>query len=189
MEAQAMKEPDADAFGLKLIKLASEANREFIKIKDLQAFLDENAEWLDKTCHTMTYNVTRSLVNHIAGLDHKDDLTGYGSAEILHRDYKNILAGLLDGDSNFMIRLLAERAALCWLHVQSAEYDRKRLNHCTGVQHYHIERAEKQITIAQNRFLRACAALTKARVMIVATELMEERKGKPTPRLALVAGQ
>lgn len=184
-----MKEPSAEAFSSKLMKLTGEANREFIKIRDLDAFLDENAEWLEHTCHTTAHDASRALVNHMAGLDHKSDLTGYGSAEIIHREYKNVLARLLEDDSNFMIRLLAQRAALCWLHLQSAEHDRNRLYHCTNVQEHHIEHTEKQITAAQNRFLRACAALAKTRVMIAATEMMNERRGKPTKtRLALVAG-
>lgn len=185
-----MKEVSAEAFSSKLMKLTAEANKEFVKVNEVSAFLDENAEWLEHTCHTMVHGFARGLVNHIAGITDDFDLKGYGSAEIVHREYKNVLAGLLEDDSNFMIRLLAQRAALCWLHLQSAEYDRHRLNRCTGVRDYHIDHAEKQITMAQGRFLRACAALNKARAMVAAIEVINERRDRSAkPRLALVAGR
>jgi hypothetical protein len=189
VEAQTMKEVSAEAFSSKLMKLTAEANKEFMKVGDVEAYLDENAEWLDKTMHTMIHGFARGLVNHIAGIQEVYDLKGFSSAAIIHQEYKNVLAGLLEDDSNFMIRLLAQRAALCWLHLQSAEYDRHRLNRCTGVRDYHINHAEKRITMAQGRFLRACAALNKARAMVAAIEVINERRGKTAkPRLALVAG-
>lgn len=189
MEAQAMKGTDLNSFSLELVRLTCAANKDFIKCKELQAYLDENAELLEKSHHTLVYGLARSLVNHIAGLDHKDDLTGYGSAEIVHREYKNVLAGLLDGDSNVMIRLLAERAALCWLHVQAAETEHRSVNGRGSVSYRDLEWAEKQLTMAHNRFLRACAALNKARAMIAATEMMNERRGRPAkPQLKLAAG-
>lgn len=185
-----MKEPDAESFRKKLWDLLTEANRDLIKCNELRDYLDENAELLQQTCHTVAYKIERELVNRVAGMNDGLELKGWGRGEMIHREYKNVLAGLLEDDSNFMIRLLAERAALCWLHIQAAESDRNQLRYCTGVQHYHIERAEKQITMAQNRFLRACAALTKARAMILATEAMQEKIGKrPKPQLALVSGQ
>src|SRR5437016_12599324 len=117
MEAQTMnptpeKESDIEAFSGKLLTLTMEANRELIKCNDLRDYLDANAELLEKTHHTIAYAIARSLVNQVAGLKLREDLRGYGSAEVVHREYKNVLAGLLEDDSNTMIRLLAERAAL-----------------------------------------------------------------------------
>src|SRR5262245_38821599 len=105
MEAQAMnpeKETDIEAFSLKLSKLTGEANREFIKCNELQNYLDANAELLEKTYYTRAHAVARSLCNLIAGAGLTESLHGFGSAEIIHREYKNVLAGLLEGDSNFM---------------------------------------------------------------------------------------
>jgi hypothetical protein len=188
MEAQAMKETDVDTFSLTLTRLTCEANKDFIMCKELQAYLDENADLLEKTSHTLVYAIARTLVNQVAGVNWREDLRGYGSAEVVHREYKNILAGLLGDDSNMMIRLLAERAALCWLHVQAAEKHHNELNGRASIQYRHLEFAEKRLTAAQNRFLRACTALAKARAMITATEIMRERQ-PAKPRLALVARQ
>jgi hypothetical protein len=122
MEAQKMnptpeKETDIEAFSLKLTTLTIAANREFMKCNELRDYLDANAELLEKTSNTRAHVVAQSLCNLIAGAGLTEGLRGFGSAAIIYREYKNVLAGLLEGDSSFMIRLLAERAAVCWLHV------------------------------------------------------------------------
>lgn len=181
---------EPDEFSLKLTSLTIEANKEFIKCSDLRAFLDEHADLLEKTHHTLAYGIARSIVNNIAGLQFRDDLKGYGSAEIVHREYKNLLANLTGDDENPVIKLLAQRAAICWLHVQQAERFHARIHDQSSIRHQDMELADKHLTMAQNRFLRACDALTRTRAMILATEAMQEKIGKrPKPQLALVSEQ
>jgi hypothetical protein len=87
-----------------------------------------------------------------------------------------------------MIGLLAERAALCWLHVQAAEAYHFQISRNTQADYRDLAYAEKRLTAAQNRFLRAGAALTKARAMIATAELIQERRDKTVkPGLKLAA--
>lgn len=187
-----MKETNIQTFSSELMRLTAAANRDFMKLGELKAYLDANADLLNETSHTLAYGLARSLVNTISGLDAHDALKGFGSAEIVHREYKNVLEWLIEGESNTIIRLLAERAAMCWLHAQAAE-SHHALMRLSEARHQHDARlrmalAERRLTAAHNRFLRACAALTKMRAMIAATELMNERRGgQAKPRLALVA--
>lgn len=182
-----------DEFSTQLIKLTIEANREFIKCRELKAFLDENAELLEGSIHTLGYEIARSLVNSIAGLDQREDLKGYGSAEIVHRDYKNVLAHFIGEDTSPVIKLLAERAAICWLRLQQAERECTMVHSRSSIPIHQLEAVDKQLTMAQNRFLRACDALAKMRAMLLATDILKERAGKPErtekPKLALASAR
>ena len=181
---------EIEEFSLELTRLTADANREFFKCKDLQAFLDEHAELLDKSYHTLAYATARSLANNVSGLHLKDDLRGYGSAAVVYREYQNVLAGLTGDDESPVIRLLAQRAALCWLHVQQAEQFHTMIHDRQSLRHDDVQLADRQLTAAQNRFLKACDALAKMRAMTLATEAMKEKLGKSgRPQLALVSGQ
>jgi hypothetical protein len=187
MEAKTMK---PEEFSLELTRRTIEANRDFIKCGELRTFLDENAELLDGSVHTLGYGIARSIVNSIAGLDQREDLKGYGSAEVVHREYKNVLAQFIGEDTSSVIKLLAQRAAVCWLRVQQAEQECTMVHSRPSIPIHHLEAMDKQLTQAQNRFLRACDALSKMRAMLLATEALKEKTQKPgKPQLALVSGQ
>ena len=179
-----------EEFSKELTKRTIEANRDFIKCGELRLFLDDNAELLDGSVHTLGYTIARSIVNSIAGLDQREDLKGYGSAEIVHREYNNVLSQFIGEDTNPVIKLLAQRAAICWLRVQQAEQECTMVHSRPSIPIHQLEAMDKQLTMAQNRFLRACDALAKMRAMLLATEALKERVGKPAKRqLALVSGQ
>jgi len=168
-------ESSLEEFSTRLTSLTMEANRDFIKCKDLGAFLDENAELLEQTHQTLTYGIARSIINNMLGLQLREDLKGYGSAEVMHREYKNVLAGLLGDDSKPVIKLLAERAAVCWLRLQAAERYYNRIHEQTSIPIQTLEWANKQLTMGQNRFVQACDALARMRLLREATRIVEAR--------------
>jgi hypothetical protein len=187
MEAQTLMESDIKTFSLNLIRLTIEANNDLMKCDALQAYLDENAHLLERTHHSLAHGISRSICNNMGGAGKRHDLKGLGSPIIVHREYKNVLAGFIGEDEpSMMIRLLAQRAALCWLRVQEAEMDHTSLHEKTSMPYRELEWAEKQLTMAQNRFLRACDALAKMRAMEAMTEAIKEKQGnRAKPRLAL----
>jgi hypothetical protein len=190
MEAQTEMKMQPKEFSLELITLTREANNDFIQCKKLRNFLDENAELLDESNHTLSYGIARSIVNSIAGMSLKDDLKGWGSAEIVHRDYKNVLAHFTGDDTSPVIKILATRAAVCWLRVQQAEKECTSVHDKSSIIIDHMHAMNRQLTMAQNRFLRACEALARMRAMLLATEALKEKVGKrEKPRLALASGQ
>jgi hypothetical protein len=177
-------------FSLELTTRTMEANRDFIKCSELRAFLDENAELLQQSSHTLGYSIARSIVNSIAGLDRREDLSGYGSAEVIHREYKNVLADFIGEDTSPVIKLLAQRAAVCWLRVQQAEQECTAVHSHSSIPIHQLDAVDRQLTRAQGRFLRACDALARMRAMLLATEALREKVGKPArPKLALASNQ
>ncbi|MFP5260810.1 MAG: hypothetical protein ACLGJB_02755 [Blastocatellia bacterium] len=180
-------EPDIKTFSRTLIGLTIEANNDLMKCDALQAYLDENAHLLERTHHSLEHGISRSICNNMGGAGKRDDLKGLGSPMIVHREYKNVLAGFIGEDEpSMMIRLLAQRAAVCWLRVQEAEMDHTRLHERTSMPYREMEWAEKQLTMSQNRFLKACDALAKMRAMEAMTEAIKEKQGsRAKPRLAL----
>lgn len=182
-------ESDVKTFSVELMRLTTEANNDFLKCDALRAYLDENAELLDQSAHTLAYAIARNVINGMGGIwkpGHLEKLKGLGTPEILHREYKNVLAGLMGDDPTQMVKLLAHRAALCWLRVQEAEKDHTDLHERTSAPFRELEWTEKQLTMAQNRFLKACDALAKMRAMEAMTEAIKEKQGsRAKPRLAL----
>lgn len=180
-------ESDIKTFSLTLIRLTIEANNDLMKCDALQSYLDENAHLLERSHHSLAHAISRSICNNMGGAGKRHDLKGLGSPMIVHREYKNVLAGFIGEDEpSMMIRLLAQRAAVCWLRVQEAEMDHTSLHEKSSMPYRELEWAEKQLTMAQNRFLRACDALAKMRAMEAMTEAIKEKQGnRAKPRLAL----
>ena len=182
-------ESDVKTFSVELMRLTTEANNDFLKLDALHAYLDDNAELLDQSAHTLAYGIARNVINCMGGIwkpGRLEKLKGFGTPEILHREYKNILAGLMGDDPTPMVKLLAHRAALCWLRLQEAESDNTRLHQKSSIPFRELEWAEKQMTMTQNRFLKACDALARMRAMEAMTEAIKEKQGnRAKPRLAL----
>ena len=136
-----------------LIVKANKAKPESKDVRELRRFLDQHPELsgdLDFIATTVRLALMHKLVS------------GEGNIEMLNREYQSNEARLGWREADGMERLLIERVMLCWLRLLWAEnYNAALMG--PGHSLRECEFADRALTLAHNRFLRACQALGRVR--------------------------
>ncbi len=152
-----MKQPPADEAVFRqmqeLVNKANKANPESKEVRELRRLLDRYPD-LWEGCEYIAASVRGAVIRKIVSVE--------GNAEMLKREYQEKRDSLGWKEADGMERLLIERAMLCWLRLLWAENYNAAL---TGPGHSlrECEYADRALTLAHNRFLRACEALGRVR--------------------------
>jgi hypothetical protein len=136
--------------------LANEANRDKKQVPKLREFLQENPDIVGNL-QSVSVTIRESLVEKF--------IAGDGS-RLLVKKYMDELEDRLRGDEPTQIeKLLIEAVLFCWLRLQHAENHRGFF--MDGKEHRFVdmEFADKMLSKAHSRYLRALTTLAKVQDM------------------------
>lgn len=139
----------------KLQSLMVAADKNPKHLPELNTFLRENHDLADKLIG-LADAVKTSLIEKINGSSNK------GTQAVLSEEVRALTRKLSGDGASPLEKLLLDCVAMCWLRVQYAEHYRTSL--MGGGQSFkEIELADRLLTKAHNRFIRAIESLAKLR--------------------------
>lgn len=138
----------------KLQSLMNEANSNSKKLSELNAFLNNNPDLAEKVS-VLAYSVKTGLIEKMSS-------SNKGTQAVLLEEVMAVGRKLMEEDTSPLERLLIDCVAMCWLRMQCAEHYRTSLMG-GGQSLREMELADKLLTKAHNRFIRAIESLAKLR--------------------------
>jgi hypothetical protein len=138
---------------LVLQSLAQLANRNPKKLAALQLYLNENPDLCDKIS-LLANSVKSNLLEKIA-----DDT---GSRVLIREEVDQLKKRLTGDEATPLETLLIDAVLMCWLRFQQAESYRSSVMG-PGQTFTHVEYADKMLTRAHNRYLKAIESLARLR--------------------------
>jgi hypothetical protein len=138
----------------KLQSLMVAADKNPQKLPELHAFLSENLDLAEKIS-VLAVSVKRGLIEKVSS-------SSKGTQAVLLEEVMAVTRKLTEKDASPLERLLIDCVAMCWLRVQCAEHYRTSLMG-GGQSLREAELADKLLTKAHNRFIRAIESLAKLR--------------------------
>lgn len=149
-----------------LQSLAQLANRNPKKLEALQLYLNENPDLCDKIS-LLANSVKSNLLEKIV-----DDA---GSRLLIREELDQLKKRLTTEESSPLEMLLIDAVLMCWLRFQQAESYRSSVMG-PGQTFTHVEYADKMLTRAHNRYLKAIESLARLR------RLNQPKKGNSMDR-------
>lgn len=138
---------------MELAALALAANEDQKKLPELRKFMAEHKDMFEHANFLLTM-ASKNLIRKMSG-------KGEGTRELYMRELDELKKNLTQPDDTPLAQLLIDRICACFLRVCLAEL----LMSSDEVSYKQQEYLDRELTRAHNRFLRACDALARFRLM------------------------
>lgn len=145
---------------MEVAALARVANQDATVLPALQKFIAEHKEVFELS-NVLLGTARNSLIRTLAA--HK-----VGSTELYMHEVEALINNLTEDDDSPLVQLLIDRVVMCFLRNCMAELMYTLSIDKGNLSYKNSEYLDKELTRANARFLRACDALARVRVMIEA---------------------
>jgi hypothetical protein len=147
------KSSDSESTGFRFAKLVQQADKDSRKLPALKEFMALHPDICEKVW-ILAGSVREALISKLA--------SGAGSQEMIAGEYSAFVKRLDSENADPLERLLITRIAMCWLRLLWAEHYNASFMR-GGVNMRESEYADKLLSRAHTRFIRACESLARTR--------------------------